>query len=245
MEVVKTPGVVLRSIPFNDNATIVHFYTRQQGLVSCMVHHGKKQGNKSHGALLQNLALNDLVLTHGNTSDLFHLKEIKPYYNYQTINNLQNNINKVCILMFLNEFLVKCIREGVHSTSLYDFLSEALMTFDKSEKFLPDFHIIFLMHLARYIGFGFPKPTSNVYNVYDIQQNTWSTQVPDNPYYIPKPYLEFILEASNAGFSDSIRNCNNGAARRTTTEYIISYYRYHFPELGTIKSLDILSTLMM
>lgn len=244
METVKTQGIVLKSIPYSDNSSIVRIYTRELGLISCLVRGITRKNSKVNKYSLQNLAIVEMVTGRNKFSDLYHISEVNPIYNYTTINSYPAIMTKNCIFMFVNEFLSKCIKEGEHSTKMFDYMMQSLITLDSDAQTSSDYHIIFLTHIAGYLGINFPEPTTDTYCFYDIQNNVWCQTLPSHSNYIPAEYVSYILNAKKLNVNEKIDFCRNGSQRRAITEYLIRFYQYHIPEIGKIQSLEILSMIL-
>ena len=130
METIKTHSIVLKSISYSESSIIVKIYTRELGLISCLVKGAKRKNAKINNHYLQNLSLLEIVVSKHNFSDLYYISDIYPSYIYKNINNYPVDIVKNCIFLFINDFLVKCLKEGVHSTDLFDYIYFSLKELD-------------------------------------------------------------------------------------------------------------------
>ena len=245
MKTIKTQGIVLKNISYSETSSIVKIYTRETGLISCLVKGAMHKTSKINRYLLHNLALIDIVTGKHKISDLYFISDLCPSYLYKTINNYPVDMKKNCIFMFINDFLIKCIKEGVHSKELFDYIYTSLVTLDTEEDISPDFHIIFIMQIAKLIGFAFPKPNVLKYDYYDIENNIWAIGTPFNINNIPSEYTQYIIKALDLEVNDHISGCNNSSLRKVVTEYILKYYSYHIPEIGQFKSLELLSAVTL
>ncbi len=244
MDTIKVQGIILKSIPYSETSKIVKIQTRDIGIISCLVRGAMRKTAKISKYLLQDLTIVDLVLKRSKSSELFYIQEIRPLHLYKTINSYPADMVKNCIFMFLNEFLNKCLKEGDTSQELFDFICNSLIMLDTEEKISPEYHIIFLTQMAEYIGFAFPEPTVEHYKYYDIHENRWQTDEPLHHLYINEEYTRYILEAKQLAPNERISNCCNGTIRRTVTEQLIKFYQYHIPEIGRIRSLEILAVVL-
>ena len=243
MENIKTQGIILRSIPYSETSSIVKILTSDQGIVSCLVQGAMRKTSKVNKFHLQNFAIVDLVIFKRKSKDLYYIREAHQQYLYKTINSYPADMTKNCIFMFLNEFVNKCLKDGDTSEQLFAFLKDALITLDR-EDITADFHIIFLVQLSKHLGFDFPEPTIEEYKCYNIHENVWSKEEPIHNQYITHEFIEMILKAKRMTYCDKIQGCNNGIQRRQLAEQMIKFYQYHIPEIGKIKSLEILSVVL-
>ena len=61
---------------------------------------------------------------------------------------------KSTIALFLLEVISKSIREHEKNEDMFEFIYDSLCALDSDEKLNPDFHLLFLVHFSRYLGFS-------------------------------------------------------------------------------------------
>lgn len=60
---------------------------------------------------------------------------------------------KTAMSLFMGEFLSFALRAEQENKALFDFMRNGLTWFDESEGHYSNFHIVFLLHLTRFLGF--------------------------------------------------------------------------------------------
>ena len=214
----KSRGVVLHTIKYSESSVIAKIYTEGFGLLSFMVKGVRSTRSKTKASLLQPLTILDLEFLHRENKPLLYIKEMKRHYNYQS---LPFDTLKSAIALFILEVLHKAIREHEANEDLFVFISEALTALDQCEQLNPDFHLLFLIQLSRYLGFG---AQSN-----DEVLDGWPL---DNGH---ARSLQALLAAD---YSTVVPL--TGASRRILLDSILHFYAIHADNFGEIKSVSVL-----
>lgn len=146
-----TRGIVLHCIKYSETSVIAKIYTEKLGLQSYMVKGVRAAKSKSKAAMLQPLTLLEMEVSHRENKGLQYIKEFRRAFIYQSI---PFDTLKSTISFFLLEVISKTIREHEPNDELFEFLYESLCALDNAEKLNPDFHLVFLLQLSRYLGFA-------------------------------------------------------------------------------------------
>lgn len=220
----KTRGIVFRFTRYRETSVIVSIFTELFGLQSYIVNgvrSSKSSGNKM--ALYQPLTFLDLVIYHREHAHLNRIKEVKCLYPYRTITA---DVKKVTLAMFLNEILNKTVREESHVQELFDFLYNSFVILDNQQAGYENFHLIFLLKLSRYLGFGAHKVTEvlgyQALNAADEQA------------------LQSLLE-TEYNTPVSISNIQ----RRSLLDVLLKFYASHIDSLGEIRSVQVLREVLI
>jgi DNA repair protein RecO (recombination protein O) len=147
----RSEGIVLHSLKYGDSGRIVTVYTEAFGRCSFLLQglHAKKSANKAN--LLQPLFLIELEMDHRQGRTLQRARELRINHPYQTV---PYDIVKSSQAIFLAEFLYKTLREEEARTELFQFLSHSFQILDLLQTGAANFHLLFLLQLSRYMGFG-------------------------------------------------------------------------------------------
>lgn len=147
---VKTKGIVLQAIKYSETSVIAKIYTEKLGLVSYIVKGVRSAKSTSKAALLQPLTLLEMEVSHRENKQLQFIKEFRRDYVYRSI---PFDTLKSTIAIFLLELISKSIREQEQNSEMFEFIYEALRMLDMSDPLNPDFHLLFLVHFTRHLGF--------------------------------------------------------------------------------------------
>ncbi len=238
---IKTRGIVLQQFKYSDSSLIVKIYTEELGLQSYMVKGSRSKKSTQKPAYFQPLSLIDLVVYHKENKQLHAIKEITSAYAWK---HIPFNVEKQAILLFLDEMLYKTLREESPNQPLFNFIYNSLHWFDLEEKDYLNFHLFFLLQISRFLGF-YPKLTQyNKVEFFDLQEGIFLTAEPVHPYYSTNPVTEDLLFFLHQTIETSKGYPLSTFRRRNLLETLISYYQLHLPEMGTIKSLEVLTAVL-
>lgn len=212
----KTKGVVFRFTPYGETSIIVNIFTGAFGLQSYIVNSVRTKSGKPKIALYQPLTLLDLVVYHKENAGVLRIKEISCSYAYH---HLQVDPVKSSIGLFICEILNRTVKEQSHALELCDFIFDSLKSLDESPH-PENFHLIFLIQLSKYLGFGpFTKDELGVWMMSDQEQ-------------------EIFDDLTRATYSDVI--VIKGDQRRNLLEALLTFYEKHVDAMGTVKSVQVL-----
>jgi DNA repair protein RecO (recombination protein O) len=214
----KTRGIVFRFTKYGETSIIVTIFTELFGLQSYIVNGVRSKSGKNKIALFQPLTLLDLVVYHREHANISRIKEVKCLYPYQSI---PTDIKKSALAMFLIEIVNKTIKEESHAQELCEFLVRSFITLDQMEEKTENFHLLFLLKLSRYLGFG-------VHQVNDVLGARLTSEENE----------KIILALLKSEYIDSIIMSNN--QRREILELIVKFFADHIENLSEIKSIQIL-----
>ena len=147
----KTRGIVFRFTKFKETSIIVTIFTEQFGLQSYIVNGVRSKTAKNKIALYQPLTLLNLVVYHRENANIERIKEISCLHPYRS---LTADVKKSTLAMFINELLNKTVKEESHAGEVFQFICDSLITLDALGEGYENFHLVFMLKLSRYLGFG-------------------------------------------------------------------------------------------
>jgi len=235
-----TKGIVLHHIRYTDSSVIAKIYTERFGLQSYLVR-GVGQGKRNKKAgLMQPLSLVELTARQKEDGGLSTVRDIRMYSPYQ---ELQSNVIKCTVALFIAEVLYKTLQEDTASPSLYTYLEGALQLLDL-EKHEPNFHLWFLMRYSRHLGFEPSAPEEEGMQFFDLREGRFTLTPPLHPDYAEKPETKAVLTLLGTNF-DAIGGCIASASvRKSTLEVILRYFRFHLEGMREIQSHKVLQTVL-
>ena len=216
--IVKTRGIVFRFTKFQETSIIVTIFTEAFGLQSYIVNGVRSKSAKNKIALYQPLTLLNLVVYHREHANIERIREISCLHPYRT---LTSDIKKSTLAIFLNELLNKTVKDESHIAELFDFICNSLISLDTISTGYENFHLIFMLKLTRYLGFG-------AYNVNDVVAGRNADRETEN----------VLVELLTADYNTPVKISN--MERRNALDLILKFYHNHIESLGEIKSVQVL-----
>lgn len=219
----KTRGIVFRFTRFGESSIIVSIFTELFGLQSYIVNGVRSKSVKSRIALYQPLTLLELVVYYRDTAAIKRIKEIKCIHPYQT---LQSDVRKAALAMFINEVINRAVKEETHTQEICEFLISSLITLDTMTQAVENFHLIFLLKLSRYLGFGAQQ-------VIELLGGR-----------ITDPLIEqVLLKLIQCEYQSNLIITND--QRREILTLLVAFYNEHSGLLGEMKSIQVLKEILM
>lgn len=214
----KTKGIVFRLTKYGETSIIVNIFTELFGLRGYIVNGVRGKSAKSKIALYQPLTLVDLVVYHREHAHLERIKEIKCFHPFHSIST---DVQKSSIAIFMIEIVNKTVKEESPNAELFEFLFESILMLDSLPEGYENFHLIFLLKLSRYLGFG----AHHVNEVVGGRPADSATErVVDK--LVKTDYQQHVLLTNQE--------------RRSALELLLKFYADHIDNLGEIRSVQVL-----
>ena len=222
----KTRGIVINHLKYGETSVITRIYTEVFGLQTYIENGVRSAKGKNKMAHFQPLTLLDLVVYYNDSQSIKRLSEIRcstPFH------SLPYEFRKTTIGIFLAEVLGKVIKEEAGNAVLFEFLFSSLAWLDACEENFENFHIQFLLKLARFLGFN-PQTGSNLFSQI-------GRLIPDNSEEIQA--LDFFMQNSYHNYLKI-----NNLLRRDLLDTVVRFYAFQVESLGEVKSLAVLKEVM-
>lgn len=214
----KTRGVVFRFTKYGETSIIVSIFTEVFGLQSYIVNGVRSKSGKNKIALYQPLTLLDLIVYHRENADIMRIKEIRCAYPYHS---LPMDMRKSSLAIFINEIVNKTIKDESHAQELCDFLFYSLISLDAQTGKVENFHLVFLLKLSRFLGFG----AQQVNEVLGFRMASEA--------------IEKLVEQLLAADYDDVLTITN-EQRRELLDLLLRFYSDHIETLGEVRSVQVL-----
>lgn len=233
----KTRGIVLHHIKYSETSVIATIYTEQFGRQSYMINGVRGKKSKIKANILQPLYLLNMEVYHKTTRDLQRVKELQHAYIF---NSLPYDLKKSTLALFIAEILYQTLREQEPNPELFNYLYHSIQMLDIKSEGLTNFHIYFLLHLTKYLGF-FPNNNFSTENQYfDLSKGIFTQLKPIHSDSLNKEESEMLSRL--LVFSDNQHENlkMNYPLRIGIIEKILKYYKLHHEGISSIKSFNIL-----
>ncbi len=233
---ITTKAIVLSSLKYGDTSLIVRAFTESDGVKSYLLKGvlASKKGKLKPAYFLPLMQL-ELVAVHKNKGTLEAIKEVKVSMPYQS---LHTDVLKNSVVLFLAEMLGNCLQEQDEDPGLFNYLEYAFHWFD-THPIAPNFHILFLLNLTKYLGF-YPDTYGQDAPFFDLQEGGFCTSPSLNP-LIQSENLENFKLFLGMNFDALSSKQLTKSNRRELLKTIILYYRLHVHGFREPKSLAVLN----
>jgi DNA repair protein RecO (recombination protein O) len=240
----KTKGLVLRSVKYGETSLVVTVFTEMFGLQSYMVNGVRSSSPKNpyRGNFFQPATLLDLVVYHNERQALQRIREFRWSYIYQDV---YRNIHKNTVAMFITELLQKCLKQPEPNPDLFAFVEDVMVHLDKgSPAVTANMPLYYLIHQAHFFGFMIQDSYSGEEQVLDLQEGRFLSERPSHPFFVEGRLSELSAQLLRSLHPDELEQLQlTREQRKWLTDAFISFYTFHLPEFGQMRSLPVLHAL--
>lgn len=236
---IKTRGIVLSYLRYRETSIIARVYTERLGLQSYVVNGVRKAKPPGRIALFQPFTLLELVAYTSRQGGLTRLSEYRCAESYRSI---PFDVQKSSVALVLSEIVGRVVQEEEENEPLFQFLHDALLAFDQQQVGYENFALIFLLHLAAYLGFGIESGQEITTQVAFASVAPATTGGTSSPTVLR--FQEFDQYFDELLHDPTHATVPNGRVRRELLHLLIRYYQLHIEHLGDVRSLAVLSEVL-
>ncbi|MBA4745093.1 MAG: DNA repair protein RecO [Muricauda sp.] len=233
---ITTKAIVLSSLKYGDTSLIVRAFTQSDGVKSYLlkgVLASKKA--KIRPAYFLPLMQLEIVANHKNKGTLESIRDVRVAIPYQT---MHTDVVKNSVVLFLAEMLGNSIQEQEQDEGLFNYLEYALHWMD-AHKLSPNFHILFLLNLTKYLGF-YPDTSYQNSLFFDLLEGHFCNEPSLNP-LIQNENLENFKKFLGTNFEALQGIQLTKSNRRELLKTVVQYFRLHVYGFREPKSLAVLN----
>jgi DNA repair protein RecO (recombination protein O) len=228
-----TRAIVLRTIRHGDRGVVLKAFTESSGLRGYMVRTGGK--GPSRMAALQPLTRVELVVTESADRELHHLREVRVERPYL---NLSNDVMRGTVALFVQELLVRVLREESADTALFDFLQQALEALDTTPD-IAHYPLVLLVELSRHMGIDPEAPVGGE-DHFDLREGRFVPASQAHGHVIGPPHSHALAALLRSDLASMGALRIPGPVRRELLDQLLLYYRMHLEGLGELRSPSVL-----
>lgn len=234
---VKSEGIVLQNIKYGDKKSILKVFTKQHGLLTFYAVAGKAPSSKIKTASLLPLTQIELSFTFKQNRDVQQLIESNIIYVYEGISR---DYNKLAIAQFLNEILIKSIKEQHPNEELYFFVTGVYKLLNELKSGFSNIHIDFIIELSKFLGFEPHNNFSETNCYFDTREGRFSSMGMSYPLGFSKEQSKLFSKVLSGG---AISSPINKHERNEALECLLALYKMHVAGFNDLKSFEVLKEL--
>lgn len=231
----KTEGIIFKSIKYSETSLILDIYTKEKGLVSCIVSGVRKAKSKMINVYLP-MNIVDIV-AYTNDNGLSRIKEANFAVQFDKI---RFDVIRSSIAAFMIDLLRNSIKEKEYDENLYRFIYHQLRTIDKSEKITSTFPISLCIELAPLLGFELYNNYSSENIYFDLRSGRFI----DNDIRHNQILSEESSQSLAKILTEKTAYTPTKEMRQDLLDHLMAYYSLHVEGFSTLKSLAVLRTVL-
>lgn len=235
--IAKTRAIILHQIKYSDSGIVAQMYTRKSGRQSFLIRGMRNRKCGRHNVLFQPLFILDLVAYQKESRSMQTLKEFSVSFAPAGIysDNFKN-----CIAIFLSEVLTSVLREEGPNESLFDYIEDSIIYFDRSVAGVSNFHIAFLSSLSGFLGFEPGRRINTTDKYFDMLNGRFVSIPPLHGHYAVPEVSDILAGFFCSSFDSAAGIALSGKLRNEVLETILKYYSLHLPGLKKINSIGVM-----
>jgi DNA repair protein RecO (recombination protein O) len=183
--------------------------------------------------LFQTGTLLEMVVYKNEKHTLQHVKDARCEHVYASV--LQD-IRKSSILLFITDILSKTIREEEPNQGLFDFIHQSVLKLDLIPEQVANFHLVFLAHLSRFLGFAPRNNYSAGLRYFNMNEGEFYSAKANPGIYIDPPLTPVFSDLLRTGYDTMGTLPLSSSVRNELLGKILEYYGIHSPFARDIKS---------
>ncbi len=236
----KTRGIVLRTVKYAETSLIADLYTEHKGLQTYIISGVRSAKSKTSAGLLQVMSLTELVAYFREDRKMHRLKEIKPAHVYQ---RLPFEVRRSAVGLFMAELARKTIREAEENQPLFRLLYDTFVYLDETPESFFNLHLHFMLELSGHLGFH-PGGDWSVDTPYFNLQAGGFEAAPAVAHHMDEALSAILYQLLRCPRQHCHQVVMTGAQRRQLLQLLITYYQLHMEHLPPIHAHTILQEVL-
>ena len=238
---IKTRGIIFRSIKYSETSIIADIFTEEKGLLSFIISGVRSKKAKVGASLLQVMTLVDVVAYFRENKDLHRIKEIKVEHVYTS---LPFDVVKGAVGLFMVELARKTIKESEANQKLFTFLFEAFRLLDITENPVSNLHLSFMVELSAFLGFMPSGNYSEGTPFFDLEEGVFVEESPFHANHLNKNQSLLFSQFLNTAIWESHTIKMDRASRKELLNNLLQFYRLHIEDFQKINAHQILEEVL-
>lgn len=232
---ITSKGIVLQRRKYGENGFICTVYTKDFGKQSYIYNSLSPKKKKNISLYLHPLQLMDFEIYYKEGKKLTSVKNTTPYF---ILKDTPYNIYKSSIATFLAEVLNNVIYEECSNNELFEYLENSIIYLDNANKTIPNFHLFFLMHLTKFLGFFPTNNYSDDYKYFDLTSGDFTDKREKNT--TGPNTARALSELMNIKLIKLTDLELDRESRNFLLDTLMHFYNIHLEKHIKIKSLEII-----
>lgn len=237
----KTRGIIFRTIKYSETSIIADIFTEEKGLNSFIISGVRNPKSKVGSGLFQVMSLVEIVAYFKNDGKLNRIKEVRSAHIYQSI---PFQIEKMAVGMFMAEVCQKSIKTAEENQELFDFLMEVFIFLDKTKNTVSNYHLTFMMALTRFLGFLPNGEFSDDTPYFDLKEGVFEPVVPVHPNFLKKEESADFGAILKSNIRDAHSLKFTRAQRKLLIKNLLDFFKYHIEDFGEVNTHKIFETVL-
>lgn len=251
----KTEAIVLHSLKYGETKLIVDLFTRRHGRLAFAVALPKTPRGRLKKQYFQPLTLLSIEC---DVRPQLQLQKLADAAVLMPMATLLTDPSKLAIALFLAEFLYHALKGEQQNEPLFDYVRSSIEWLDGKADSYANFHLVFLMHLSRFLGFypnleqegrwqeegsrkGSRADEAALY--FDLRAATFCAAPPLHRDYLLPQEAEILRLMMRMDWHNMHLFRMSHQQRNRCLDVALQFYRIHLPDFPDLRSVEVLREL--
>ena len=231
----------MHTVKYGESSLIVHAYTEKFGRQSLMIKGVRKSKKQNRSNLFQPLFLLDFEIYHREKRSVQLISSVSRSV---PLNSIPYNHTLSTQALFIAEVLYRVLKEEESNPMLFHFLVNSVEYLDSLQRPSPDFHIVFLIQLTKYLGF-YPVNNYSEENPYfDLLRGSFKPVLLDDMTQLDRSTGLLFSHFLKLDYPSLRETTFNRHQRNMVLRDLLRFYRFHNEGMGEVRSAEVLASLV-
>ena len=238
-----TKGIVLQCIKYGETSIIAHIFTELFGRQSYLVNGVRTSGKTGKAHFFQPSSILEMQVYHNELKNLQRIKDMRWSVLYR---HILHDVTRNAVALYMVELLQRSLKQPEANPDLFNFCEDSFLYLDEAnEAITANFPLYFALQLAPFLGFRIQDTYSETKNIFNIHEGNFSEKNSPDINAASTETSYYISQLLKAIHPDGLEEILiNRKIRKTILQTMESFYAWHIPEFGTMKTLPVLSEIL-
>ncbi|MGN0068141.1 MAG: DNA repair protein RecO [Prevotella sp.] len=235
-----TKAIVLRALKYGDSRLIVDLLTEQFGRLSFIQHIPKTGRARVKKQFFQPLTIMEATFDFRPNAPLQRLRDVALSAPFISI---PFDPVKLSIALFIAEFIYYGTRDEQGNEPLFEYVTASVRWLDGCCGAVANFHLTFMLHIARFIGFSPNTDCDSPDACFDLRSGCFTDSVPLHADFLRPEDASRLRQLLRMDFSNMHLFRMSREERNRCTEIMLNYYRLHVADFPELRSFSVMKEL--
>lgn len=231
-------AIALSYIKHSETSVIARFFTEKWGVHSFIIKGVRSKKSRFSLASIQPFSV---VEIEANVKPMQTLSVLSQLQIKSPLTDIPFNIVKSSIALFIAEIILKTTETNEPNPELFAFIEASVHELDETKK-PENFHLFFVLHLTKYLGFFPTNQYSSATPIFNLLEGNFESKVEKSEYQLSEKWSSKLSEILTVKMASFEQLPFSRKERGELLHYLITFLTLHLDGMGTIKSLDVLET---
>lgn len=238
---IKTRGIVFRTVKYGDTSVITDIFTEEKGLCSFIGGGVRTAKARMPYNLFQPMTVVDVVAYHREGTGANRLKEVRASEVWSAI---PFDITRGAVALFMAELCRKSIHEEEEHGELFDFLLGHLRWLDITPHPIANLHLHFVLGLSGFLGFQPMHPEEYGELFFDLKDGTFTSVPPPHTFLLEPEQTQQMLTMLESPLELAHEIPLTRPQRKALLSKLLQFYQLQLPGFKEVNTPEILEMVM-